>query len=86
MAEVKLRVTTSTGQQTLDGDQEFVVGRGREADVSVAGGSLSRRHVLLVRGPRGWVATDASANGMWQGGERVDTVAVGDREVTLHLG
>lgn len=86
MAEIKLRVTTSTGQQTLDGDQQYVVGRGREADVTITGGQLSRRHVVLDRGPSGWVATDASANGMWRDGERVKTVPIGDREVTLRLG
>jgi hypothetical protein len=70
----------------LDGDKRFVVGRGREADVTVPGGQLSRRHVVLERGPDGWVATDASANGVWRDGQRVKTVSIGAAEVTLRLG
>jgi hypothetical protein len=71
-----LRVGTPTGTVTLSGDRSYVVGRGRDADIVVSGGQVSRHHVSLEPGERGWVVRDVSANGIWFDGRRVPVVSL----------
>jgi predicted component of type VI protein secretion system len=80
-----LRVSTSSTQRTVADDRTYVVGRGRDCDIVIADGRVSRRHVLLEPGPQGWLARDTSANGMWRDGKRVATADV-DADVRLRLG
>jgi len=76
MESSTLRVTTSSATVTLSGDRPHVVGRGRDADVVIAGAQVSRQHVELVPDDAGWTVRDLSANGMWHAGRRVATVAI----------
>jgi hypothetical protein len=71
---IMLRVVTAAKTVTINGDRSYVVGRGREADIVVTGGKVSRRHVALEPGDRGWIARDLSANGIWVDGHRASTV------------
>jgi pSer/pThr/pTyr-binding forkhead associated (FHA) protein len=53
-------------------EQQAVVGRDPDCDVSLANGSVSRRHALLERTANGWSLRDlGSANGTFLGGGRV---------------
>ncbi|EFC86422.1 FHA domain-containing protein [Parafrankia sp. EUN1f] len=80
-----IRVITPEGTVELSPDRSHVIGRGREADVSLADTKVSRRHVELVPEPGGWIARDLSTNGMWRDGTRTRQVVV-HGEVVLHLG
>lgn len=45
---------------------EFVIGRGAEADVQLAAEAVSRRHARLTRTPEGWQIADlGAANGVY---------------------
>ncbi|WP_462187426.1 MULTISPECIES: FHA domain-containing protein [unclassified Frankia] len=82
-----LRITVPSGQSVLSADRSHVVGRGRDCDVVIADGRVSRRHVLLEpRGDAGWLAQDVSSNGIWVDGARTGSVALTDGEVRVHLG
>ncbi|HSB63414.1 MAG TPA: FHA domain-containing protein [Thermoanaerobaculia bacterium] len=53
-------------------EQQAVVGRDPDCDVSLASRSVSRRHALLERTPNGWIVRDlGSANGTSVDGARV---------------
>jgi pSer/pThr/pTyr-binding forkhead associated (FHA) protein len=53
-------------------DQQAVVGRDPDCDVSLASRSVSRRHALVERTPNGWIVRDlGSANGTSVDGARV---------------
>ncbi len=53
-------------------EQQAVVGRDPDCDVSLASRSVSRRHALVEKTPKGWVVRDlGSANGTSVGGIRV---------------
>ncbi|WP_026311154.1 FHA domain-containing protein [Parafrankia elaeagni] len=80
-----IRVTTPAGSVELSPDRSHVIGRGREADLAVADGKVSRRHVELVPGPAGWIARDLSSNGIWRDGVRAKEFAV-DGEAHVRLG
>jgi hypothetical protein len=80
-----LRVSTSSTQHTVADDRTYVVGRGRDCDIVIADGRVSRRHVLLEPRSQGWLARDTSANGMWRDGKRVASAAV-EGDVRLRLG
>ncbi|MEX5635926.1 FHA domain-containing protein [Parafrankia sp. FMc2] len=80
-----IRVTTPAGSVELAPDRSHVIGRGREADLALADGKVSRRHAELVPGPDGWVVRDLSSNGIWRDGVRAKEFAV-DGEVRVRLG
>jgi hypothetical protein len=82
------------GRRTpLRGDRALV-GRSRECDVVLSDSNVSRRHIELRRGERGWAAIDlGSTNGMKVNGRRVshaelepgDHIVVGVTELTFEL-
>ncbi|WP_370657168.1 FHA domain-containing protein [Frankia sp. ArI3] len=65
-----LRIVTPAGETVLPPDREHVVGRGRDCDVVLADGRVSRRHLRLEPGGDGWLARDISSNGIWVNGTR----------------
>jgi Protein of unknown function (DUF3662)/Inner membrane component of T3SS, cytoplasmic domain len=80
-------------RQALRGDRAMV-GRSRECDVVVSDPNVSRRHIELRRGERGWAAIDlGSTNGMKVNGRRVshaelepgDRITIGVTELVFEL-
>jgi hypothetical protein len=80
-------------RHVLSGDR-ILVGRSRECDVVVSDQNVSRRHIELRRGERGWAAMDlGSTNGMKVNGRRVghaelnpgDRITVGITDLTFEL-
>jgi hypothetical protein len=77
----------------LSGDR-VLVGRSRECDVVVSDANVSRRHIELRRGERGWTAVDlGSTNGMKINGRRLtqaelepgDRITIGITDLTFEL-
>ena len=83
-----LSVVLPDGVRTeLSGRDEWVIGRGRDAGVRVAGEVVGRRHAVVRREGPGWAVHDlGSLNGLWRGGHRVSRVDLGVGELTVHLG
>lgn len=72
----------SEGRRNVLGGDRVLVGRSRECDVTVSDPNVSRRHIELRRGERGWTAVDlGSTNGMKVNGRRLGHAALnpGDR-------
>lgn len=72
---------------------DVVLGRSNDNTVPIPDGSVSRRHVLLRRSSRGWLAMDmGSGNGTLVNGEPIseetllksgDVISIGDTEVSF---
>uniref|UniRef100_UPI0021BF815E FHA domain-containing protein n=1 Tax=Frankia gtarii TaxID=2950102 RepID=UPI0021BF815E len=86
MDPTRLRIVTPAGETVLSPDREHVVGRGRDCDVVIADGRVSRRHLRLEPSDAGWLARDISSNGIWVDGTRSATVALTGGEVRVHIG
>jgi len=80
-------------RNVLTGDH-VMVGRSRDCDVVVSDPNVSRRHIELRRGERGWAAIDlGSTNGMKVNGrrlshaelERGDRITIGITDLTCEL-
>ncbi len=80
-------------RNVLSGDR-VMVGRSRECDVVVSDPNVSRRHIELRRGERGWAAVDlGSTNGMKVNGRRLghaelepgDRITIGITDLTFEL-
>jgi Protein of unknown function (DUF3662)/Inner membrane component of T3SS, cytoplasmic domain len=80
-------------RHALHGDRAMV-GRSRECDVVISDPNVSRRHIELRRGERGWAAIDlGSTNGMKVNGRRVghaeldpgDRITIGVTELVFEL-
>ena len=80
-------------RNVLSGDH-VMVGRSRECDVVVSDQNVSRRHIELRRGERGWAAIDlGSTNGMKVNGRRLshaelepgDRITIGITDLTFEL-
>jgi hypothetical protein len=80
-------------RNVLSGDH-VMVGRSRECDVVVSDPNVSRRHIELRRGERGWAAVDlGSTNGMKVNGRRLshaelepgDRITIGITDLTFEL-
>ncbi len=91
--------TTGGRIVSLTDGREYQVGAalrfGREAgaDVVVPGGQVSRRHAEIVASPRGYLLIDASTNGTFVNGERVqnqrllaraDVIKIADEEFRFY--
>ncbi|CAJ60258.1 MULTISPECIES: FHA domain-containing protein [Frankia] len=81
-----LRIVTPAGETVLPPDRAHVVGRGRDCDVVLADGRVSRRHLRLEPGADGWLARDISSNGIWVDGSRRVSVPLVGGEIRVHLG
>jgi Protein of unknown function (DUF3662)/Inner membrane component of T3SS, cytoplasmic domain len=86
-------LVSESRRSVLSGDR-VLVGRSRECDVVVSDPNVSRRHIELRRGPRGWAAVDlGSTNGMKVNGRRVghaeldpgDRITIGVTDLTFEL-
>jgi Protein of unknown function (DUF3662)/Inner membrane component of T3SS, cytoplasmic domain len=84
----------SEGRRNVLTGERVLVGRSRECDVVVSDPNVSRRHIELRRGTRGWAAVDlGSTNGMKVNGRRVghvelnpgDRITVGVTDLTFEL-
>jgi hypothetical protein len=84
----------SEGRRNALHGSRAMVGRSRECDVVVSDPNVSRRHIELRRGDRGWAAIDlGSTNGMKVNGRRVshaelepgDRITIGVTELLFEL-
>jgi Protein of unknown function (DUF3662)/Inner membrane component of T3SS, cytoplasmic domain len=82
------------GRRNVLSGERVLVGRSRECDVTVSDPNVSRRHIELRRGDRGWTAVDlGSTNGMKVNGRRIghaelnpgDRITIGVTELTFEL-
>jgi hypothetical protein len=82
------------GRRNVLGGDRVLVGRSRECDVVLSDANVSRRHIELRRGERGWAAVDlGSTNGMKVNGRRVghaelepgDRITIGVTDLTFEL-
>jgi hypothetical protein len=82
------------GKRNVLSGERALVGRSRECDVVVSDPNVSRRHIELRRGERGWAAVDlGSTNGMKVNGRRLshaelepgDRITVGITDLTFEL-
>jgi hypothetical protein len=82
------------GRRNVLTGERVLVGRSRECEVVVSDPNVSRRHIELRRGERGWTAIDlGSTNGMKINGRRVgqaqldpgDRITIGVTDLTFEL-
>ena len=82
------------GRRNVLSGERMMVGRSRECDVVVSDPNVSRRHIELRRGERGWAAIDlGSTNGMKVNGRRLghaelehgDRITIGITDLTFEL-
>ena len=73
------------GEKWLLTEPVTVVGRGTEADITVADSGVSRRHLELRITPTGVIATDlGSTNGTFVEGHRIDAATLLDgNQITI---
>jgi ABC transport system ATP-binding/permease protein len=64
----------------------WTIGRAYEADIRLEDPRVSRQHAVLQATPAGWVLVNHSSNGMFVNGQRVDSVTIMSRPVTVLLG
>jgi len=82
-----LRLVTPSGDESaLVPERDHVVGRGRECDIVLSDGRVSRRHLRLEPTADGWLARDISSNGIWVDGTRSTVVPLVGKEVHIRLG
>jgi hypothetical protein len=86
-------LVTEGRRNVLSGDR-VVVGRSRDCEVVVSDPNVSRRHIELRRGERGWAAVDlGSTNGMKVNGRRLshaelepgDRITIGVTDLTFEF-
>ena len=82
------------GRRNMLSGERVLVGRSRECDIVVSDQNVSRRHIELRRGERGWAAVDlGSTNGMKVNGRRIghaelepgDRITIGVTDLTYEL-
>jgi hypothetical protein len=82
------------GRRNRLSGERVSVGRSRDCDVVVSDPNVSRRHIELRRGERGWAAVDlGSTNGMKVNGRRLghaelepgDRITIGITDLTFEL-
>ena len=87
-------VLSGGGRRMVLSGTRVVIGRSRDCDVVVSDPNVSRRHIELRRGERGWAAVDlGSTNGMKVNGRRLshaelepgDRITIGITDLTFEL-
>jgi hypothetical protein len=82
------------GRRNILSGERVLIGRSRECDIVVNDPNVSRRHIELRRGDRGWAAIDlGSTNGMKINGRRVshaelepgDRITIGISDLAFEL-
>jgi ABC transport system ATP-binding/permease protein len=81
---LELRAGGRTWQ--ADAGRTWTVGRANEADIRLENPRVSRQHAVLQVTPVGWILLNHSTNGMFMDGQRVDSVTITSRPVTVLLG
>jgi ABC transport system ATP-binding/permease protein len=66
--------------------RNWTIGRANEADIHLDDPRVSRRHAVLQATPTGWILVNHSSNGMFVDGQRVESVTITSRPVTVLLG
>lgn len=81
-----MRIVTPSGEVVLEAERDHVIGRGRDCDVVMSDGRVSRRHLRLESTADGWLARDISSSGIWVDGSRASVVPLRGGEVRVRLG
>ncbi len=81
---LELRAAGRTWQASVG--RTWTIGRANEADIRLEDPHVSREHAVLQATPAGWVLVNHSSNGMFVNGQRVDSVTILSRPVTVLLG
>lgn len=78
-ASVSLPIIDIEGERWLLTEPVTVIGRGSDADITIADSGISRRHLELRKTPDGVIATDlGSTNGLFVEGHKVDAATLVD--------
>jgi hypothetical protein len=94
VADRRQALLIAEGRRNVLSGERVMVGRSRECDVVVSDPNVSRRHIELRRGERGWAAVDlGSTNGMKVNGRRLghaelepgDRITIGITDLTFEL-
>jgi hypothetical protein len=93
-ADRRQALLIAEGRRNVLSGERVMIGRSRECDVVVSDPNVSRRHIELRRGERGWAAVDlGSTNGMKVNGRRLghaelepgDRITIGITDLTFEL-
>ena len=82
IADRRQALLSTEGRRNVLSGERVMIGRSRECDIVVSDANVSRRHIELRRGERGWAAVDlGSTNGMKINGRRLSHAELepGDR-------
>jgi FhaA, N-terminal domain/FHA domain len=94
LADRRQALLVSEGRRNVLSGERVLIGRSRECDIVVSDPNVSRRHIELRRGERGWAAVDlGSTNGMKINGRRLshaelepgDRITIGISDLTFEL-
>jgi Protein of unknown function (DUF3662)/Inner membrane component of T3SS, cytoplasmic domain len=94
VADRRQALLVTDGRRHMLSGERVLIGRSRECDVVVSDPNVSRRHIELRRGERGWTAVDlGSTNGMKINGRRLtqaelepgDRITIGISDLTFEL-
>jgi FhaA, N-terminal domain/FHA domain len=94
IADRRQALLVSEGRRNMLSGERVLIGRSRECDIVVSDPNVSRRHIELRRGERGWAAVDlGSTNGMKINGRRLshaelepgDRITIGISDLTFEL-
>lgn len=80
-----LRIEWAGGSTNLEPGQKYVVGRGENADIRIAGSHVSRHHLDVEYDGKVWTVTDRSSTGTYFNDERIESTPV-SAITTLRLG
>jgi FhaA, N-terminal domain/Inner membrane component of T3SS, cytoplasmic domain len=94
IADRRQALLLAEGRRHMLSGERVLVGRSRECDVVLSDPNVSRRHIELRRGERGWTAVDlGSTNGMKINGRRLtqaelepgDRITIGTSDLAFEL-
>src|SRR3954469_17418738 len=75
IADRRQALLVTEGRRNMLSGERVLIGRSRECDIVMSDPNVSRRHIELRRGERGWTAVDlGSTNGMKINGRRLSQV------------
>jgi hypothetical protein len=94
VADRRQALLVTEGRRNMLSGERVLIGRSRECDIVMSDPNVSRRHIELRRGERGWTAVDlGSTNGMKINGRRLsqaelepgDRITIGISDLTFEL-
>src|SRR4029078_10180419 len=81
VADRRQALLVTEGRRNMLSGERVLIGRSRECDIVMSDPNVSRRHIELRRGERGWTAVDlGSTNGMKINGRRMSHAEVEPRD------